>query len=84
MTPANDNQRLLSRKDAAAYCGVSVATFSAWVTAGFMPKPLFASKRWDKKAIDAAIDKESGLAQPVAGNDNETALQKFLREAQCG
>jgi len=77
MTPANDNQRLLSRQDAAAYCGCSTATFSGWVAAGYMPKPLFGSKRWDKKAIDEALDKASGLANDnVAG---ESAVDRFLR-----
>lgn len=75
--------RLLSRQEAATYCGVSVATFSGWVTAGHIPRPLFGSKRWDKKAIDAALDKASGLALPVAASD-EDPLEKWLRESKCG
>lgn len=77
MKADNDNQRLLSRQEAAAYCGCSTATFSGWVAAGHMPKPLFGSKRWDKKAIDDALDKASGLANDnVAG---ESAIERFLR-----
>lgn len=82
MTPANDNARLLSRGAAAAYCGVSVATFSGWVAAGHMPRPLFGSRRWDRKAIDIALDKASGLALPVSAID-EDPLDKWLRESKC-
>lgn len=78
MTPANDNQRLLSRQEAAAYCGVSVATFSGWVTAGHMPKPLFGSRRWDRRAIDARIDEASGLSLPIGASD-EDPIERWLR-----
>lgn len=70
--------RLLSRQEAAAYCGVSVATFSGWVTAGHMPRPLFGSKRWDKRAIDAQLDEASGLAVPMAANE-EDPYDRWLR-----
>lgn len=79
MTPDNDNARLLSRQVAAAYCGCSPSTFSAWVACGHMPAPLFGSKRWDRKAIDLALDKASGLDQ---GSDaTETPYQKWKRES---
>lgn len=78
MTPANDNQRLLSRQEASAYCGVSVATFSGWVSAGHMPKPLFGSRRWDRKAIDARLDEASGLALPVSSKD-EDPVERWMR-----
>jgi predicted DNA-binding transcriptional regulator AlpA len=83
MKAANDNQRLLTRQQAAEYCGCSVATFSGWVSAGHMPKPLFGSRRWDKKAIDIALDKASGLTLTAAANDNEDPLDKWLREIKC-
>jgi hypothetical protein len=48
--------RLLTREQAAAYCGVGLTTFTAWVRRGIIPGPLPATHRWDKKAIDAALD----------------------------
>ena len=48
--------RLLKREEAAAYCGVGVATFSAWVRRGIIPGPVSATHRWDRKAIDGALD----------------------------
>ena len=77
MKPDNDNTpRLLSRQEAAAYCGVSVSTFHGWVKAGHMPAPLFGSKRWDRKAIDLVLDKASGLEQGVT---NEDPYEKWKR-----
>lgn len=79
MKADNDNKpRLMSRQDAAAYCGVGTSTFHAWVRNGFMPQPLFGSKRWDRRAIDLALDKASGIA-----NDNSPAeedlVERWLR-----
>ena len=82
MKAANDNSRLLNRQQAAAYLGVSPSTFSAWVAAGFVPKPLFCSKRWDKKAIDARLDEASGL-QKAEADQEEDPLEKWLREANA-
>jgi len=54
--------RLLSREQAAAYCGLSVHTFSAWTRAGRIPLPLSGTARWDLRAIDRALDLLSGLS----------------------
>ncbi|MBO6725544.1 MAG: hypothetical protein JJ911_07790 [Rhizobiaceae bacterium] len=68
--------RLLARNQAAMYLGLSLSTFSNWVTAGLLPKPVFGSKRWDRLALNAAIDRESGItSQPV-----ETEYQRRKRE----
>ena len=53
--------RLLTREQAAAYSGLSVHGFSEWVKAGKLPGPIRGTARWDRKAIDAAIDQASGL-----------------------
>jgi hypothetical protein len=48
--------RLYSRAQAACYCGLSKQAFSAWVKAGRLPAPLKGTARWDRKAIDTALD----------------------------
>jgi predicted DNA-binding transcriptional regulator AlpA len=53
--------RLLTRDQAAAYCGLSVYGFSQWVKTGRLPGPIRGTMRWDRKAIDAALDQASGL-----------------------
>jgi hypothetical protein len=62
--------RLMSGLDAAAYLSVTSATFSKWVADGRAPKPLPGTRRWDRKAIDLAIDILSGVpAVPQSKED---------------
>jgi predicted DNA-binding transcriptional regulator AlpA len=66
MTP-----RLLSRKEAALYVGLSPGAFDAEVAAGTFPTA-FQLKRtrrllWDIRALDATMDKAAGLSG--AAND---------------
>lgn len=61
-TPDNTKSpRLITKKAAAAYVGVSVPTFTKWVAEGLFPPSVSITKMWDKKAIDAQLDKLSGL-----------------------
>jgi hypothetical protein len=60
MTP-----RGISRYEAAHYVGVTLATFSKWVASGTLPTPIPNTRRWDRKAIDLALDKASGIAHPA-------------------
>ena len=53
--------RLLTEKEAAEAVGLDLATFRAWVAAGKLPKPIPDCGKYDLKAIDAAIDRVSGL-----------------------
>jgi hypothetical protein len=72
--------RLMSKAHAAAYCGVSLPTFGRWVAAGTIPAAL-PIKMWDRKAIDLALDKLSGLtneSQPI-----EVAFDKWEREHEA-
>lgn len=58
--------RMLSVDDAAEYVGVSVTLFLKEVEAGLWPQPVRRGRKggrktWDKDAIDAALDRRSGL-----------------------
>lgn len=68
-----DEKRLLTREEAAAYCGISMSTFSNWVIKGTMPKSVAGSRRWDKRAIDAKLDQIAGLANTKKNDENEDA-----------
>jgi hypothetical protein len=72
-TQLSRRPRLISRSVAAAYCGLSVGTFSNWVRSGKLPPPLTGTTRWDLKAIDLALDTMSGL-QP---QQEATALDEW-------
>lgn len=58
-------RRVLGRNDAASYAGVSPGHFDKLVALGTLPCPLPAygrTRRWDRAAIDAALDEASGLS----------------------
>lgn len=60
-------RRGLSKKEAAAYVGVSPTTFDTMVKSKSMPNPVSigARKVWDVRALDAAFD---ALATPDESN----------------
>jgi hypothetical protein len=54
--------RLIGEKEAAELVvGIPVATFRSWVAAGRLPPALSDVGLWDIKALDAAVDRLSGL-----------------------
>ncbi len=53
--------RLLTRAEAAGYCRLAPATFDLWIAAGRLPSAIPDTHRWDRRAIDAALDKISAL-----------------------
>jgi hypothetical protein len=75
--------RLMSGSDAAAYCGVAPATFSQWVAAGRMPGPLPETRRWDRKAIDLALDKASGIKAPSTVPDTQEVEDDWERKYEA-
>ena len=74
--------RGLTRDAAATYCGLSPAGFDDWQQRGLVPGPMPGTKRWDIKAIDAALDKLSGLDEPLEepkgafGNVGKNAVRR--------
>ena len=64
--------RLLSRQQAAAYCGVSLETFDDYRRRGIVPGPISGTNRWDKKLIDIWLDKASGIEAST-----ETSLDEW-------
>lgn len=53
--------RLIGRKEAAAYCGISPTCFSMWVARGIMPPTLPGTRRWDRRAINGYDSPRFGL-----------------------
>ena len=53
--------RLMTKAEAAEYCGVSPEGYQAWQKRGLVPGPIAGTRRYDIRAIDAALDKMSGL-----------------------
>jgi hypothetical protein len=61
--------RLVSEKKAAEAIGVELATFRDWVSSGRLPQPLPDCGLFDLKAIDAALDRISGLGNAANALD---------------
>ena len=68
--------RGLTREQAAEYCGCeSTDAFADWVRRGIVPGPIPDTRRWDRKAIDRALDRRSGLIEASAQSFEEWAAQ---------
>lgn len=61
--------RLVSENAACEATGLPLATFRAWVQSGRLPKPIPDCGLFDIKAIDAALDRISGLGSPASALD---------------
>jgi hypothetical protein len=58
--------RGMSKKQAAAYAGCeTLSAFSNWIRRGITPGPIPGTHKWDRKAIDAALDRLSGLESTI-------------------
>jgi hypothetical protein len=54
--------RGMSKEQAAAYAGCeTLSAFNDWIRRGIMPGPIPGTHKWDRKAIDVALDRLSGL-----------------------
>jgi excisionase family DNA binding protein len=60
--------RLLTREQAARYCGVGTTTLTDWIERGIIPGPVPGTHRWDRKAVDAFLDILSRLDDTLEGN----------------
>lgn len=61
-------KRLLRRKEAAEYCGLSIAAFERAMIDGTLPYPvkIEGQERWCIKALDKALDRLTGAAERPA------------------
>lgn len=67
--------RLMSGAEVAEYLGLTPASFAKWVADGRAPKPLPGTRRWDRKAVDLALDKASGIVAPSIVPDGDDAAE---------
>ena len=69
--PQGITPRGLTREQAAAYCGCeTLAAFDEWVRKEIVPKAMLGTNRWDRKAIDRALDRRSGLIADAGANES--------------
>ena len=73
--------RVLTKAQAAAYCGIKVDTMSDWIARGLIPGPLPGTARWDRADIDRHLDMASGINQQ---SETELARADILRRVTNG
>jgi hypothetical protein len=55
-------RRGMTKQEAADYCGCeTLAAFDRWRQKGIVPPAIPGTNRWDRKALDAALDRARGL-----------------------
>jgi hypothetical protein len=68
LQPDQITPRLISKSEAAKYLGYADAkSVEKLVSAGVIPAAIPGTSRYDRLAIDAALDKLAGLRQPKSG-----------------
>lgn len=52
----------MTKEQAADYCGCATTTaFDVWIRKGIVPRAIPGTNRWDRKAIDLALDRASKI-----------------------
>ncbi len=69
------SKRIQTREQAADELGMKLGMFDDWVRKGILPAPIPGTKRWDRDAIKAKLDKASDLEQ-----SNVSEYDKWLGE----
>lgn len=70
--PLGITPRGLTREQAAEYCGCETTdAFDNWVRREIVPGPIPGTKRWDRRAIDRALDRRSGLTADTGPSIDE-------------
>ena len=62
-------QRLVTKTEAAEYCGLSHRGFGNWIAKGLIPPALPGTNRWDLNALDHHLDRLSGLTAETVEDD---------------
>lgn len=75
----NNWPEMMVKRVAASYCGLSVETFEREIAAGRLPMGVhFGGRyRWRKAAIDKALDRISGDAEPAESDFMRKLRQRY-------
>lgn len=72
--PLGVRPRCLTREQAAEYCACdTIGAFDDWVRRGIVPKAMPGTTKWDRCAIDRALDRRSGLIDDPTTSFDEWA-----------
>jgi len=66
----------MTRAQAAAYCQLTPQGFDRWVRQSLLPGPIPGTRRWDRRAIDRALDRLNGS---TAAENNGSPLEQWKK-----
>jgi len=72
--------RLMRRLEVMAYLGIGSSTLYRWIDEGRIPKPLPGTERWDRIALDAALDKVAGIKNGVTNDDFAARRDRWKKD----
>jgi hypothetical protein len=76
--------RVLSKEQAAAYAGCeTLSALNDWVRRGIVPGPIPGTRKWDRKAIDAALDRLTGLQRKIEAQTSPYDAWKASQNASA-
>jgi hypothetical protein len=75
--------RLMSRGELMAYLAVRSTTLSRLIRAGSIPGPVPGLKRWDRAAVDAALDRLSGIAKHAPHDEFAARKARWTQRAEA-
>lgn len=81
ITPVAEDARLMTVAAAAAYCGMSVATYRRRIKDGSLPAPLAPFNRIDRLALDNTISGSTSLAKRRSNTSAKAEIAAW-RDAQ--
>ena len=76
---ANDNWPLvLTRREAAKICRISVQAFDTWVRKGILPGPIAGTRRWSHDALERHL---AGQAVVPSAIDQPSPFEQWTRHS---
>lgn len=73
--------RLMTKEGICTYLGgITPSTYDNWHAKGIVPGPVRGTNRYDVRAHDAALDRASGLAQPVPIGRKLSPLEEWEQD----
>jgi hypothetical protein len=73
--------RLVDARKAAAYCGLTVAGFKAWLRRIGIRVKVPRANKYDLRALDIALNRINGIDFPVVPVNNDAVFNREMRKA---
>lgn len=75
-----DKRLCLTRAEVGELCGLTPAAVSAWVRKGILPPPIAGTQRFDRRAVEKALDNAAGR---VSHDDSGDVYDSWKATRKC-